>query len=568
MKKRILALLFACVLMAGVFGCSNKGNKEPEPTAAPTQAAEPTKEPTAAPTAEPTAVPTEEPTPEPTAEPVPTEAPDAQVPQNIEVRIGTEYEYAWCDEAEASYGDYMYSYPYMSEEDEKRYPKLAASLNAIADAREAEKDDYVNMLIHPVEDLLEYGEYSIKRELTVVRADTSVVCLRDRYEYYTEEWTSGFFGTCFDTATGEKIELSQIVKDPSTFINIVYDATVKQAVSLADPDNLKASIQYCFDTNTLHFELGYTYLAVLYSPYEIETHPAGMAVSIPFKGNENLFNERYTKAPENYTIDLGSFLEFRDDLGNDGLVDEFQIWCNLDETEEEQGFGDFDSVAVYINGYSEIVLFPGYNCYGADAQFIHADGRNYLYVRFTYDSEDTITKVYRIYTTAEGFKPETWENPFADVIEIGEEWDIYGNCSYDPKNIELEARVDIIGTSFVKNRFAIDEDGMMQVKDDVYDFLYSWANLTALQDIPMKRIDPDTGAELGDYTAKTGEGFQMLYTDCESYVDLKKNGDETALYRLAIEYETYDYEEWTFKSYKPVGAEDFDELFEGIAYYD
>ncbi len=570
MKRRIMALALTVIMMFTAFGCSNKDSREPEPTAAPTQAAEPTKEPTAAPTptTEPTAVPTEEPTPEPTAEPVPTTALVDGTPVNIEVYIGTETEFAWDETEMESYGDYIYQYPYMTEEDEARYPGLAAAFKAIADAREADKDDYVSLLTHTKEEMELYGEYSIKREMTAIRADSSIVCLRDRYEYFTSDWTVGCSGTCFDPATGEKIGLAEIVKDRDAFIDRLYEATANQAVSLADPDNLKNYIIERFDTNTLNFEIGYNYLGVIYNPYEIETHPAFMVVSIPFKSNENLFEERYMNAAENYSIDMGGYMMFRDDLGNDGVVDEFQIWCNYDEEEEEQGFGDFDSIAVYINGYSEIVLFPGYSCYGADAMFVHADGQNYLYVRYTFDSEDTITKVYRIYTTAEGFKPETWENPYADVIETGEIWDIYRNCSYDPKNIVLEARVDIIGTSFVKNRFTIIEDGMMQVKDDVYDFLYSWSELTAKTDIAMKLVDRNTGAEIGDYTAKAGEKFRLLQTNLTEYIDLLSSSDDQVLYRLPITVETVDYGDWSFERYKPEGAEDFEDLFEGIAYYD
>ena len=557
-----------CIMTVSFCGCSNKGQKDPEPTAAPTQAAEPTKEPTKAPTAAPTAVPTAEPTPEPTAEPEPTAVPAAETPVNIEVCIGTETEYIWDDTDEIYCGSYRYQYPYLSEEDRARYPGLDSAFKDIADARAAETQNYVDMLRNSKEDREDYGGYTIRLDMTVVRADSSIVCLRDRYEYYVDEWTGGSYGICFDPSTGERVWLSQIIKDKTAFVDLIYNEALQKAYSLNDPDNLKAAIQDCFDTDTLHFEIGYDYLGVIFNAYEIDASPVGLKVTIPFKGNESMINDRYLAAAENYMIDLGYDMIFFDDLGNDGLVDEFQIWCNLDETEEEQGYGDFDSIAVYINGYSEIVLFPGYSCYGADAKFIHADGKNYLYVRYTFDSEDTITKVYRIYTTAEGFRPETWENPFADVTEIGVEWDIYGNCSYDPKNIELETRVDIVGTSFVKNRFSIGEDGMMTVKDDVYDFIYSWFEMTAKQDIAMRRIDKATGAELGDYTAKAGEQFTLLDTDRESFIDLVKTGDDAALYRMAIEYVLHEYEDWSYKTYKPAGAESFDDLFEGIAYYD
>ena len=429
-------------------------------------------------------------------------------------------------------------------------------------------EDYVDMLRASNEDHENYGDYSIRRDMVIVRADSSLVCLRDKFEFYVDEWTTGSYGICFDPSTGERVWLSQIIKDSEAFVDLVYNEALQNAYNLNNPDSLKDTIQYFFDTDNLNFEIGYNYIGVIFNAYEIDASPIGLKVTVPFKGNESMINDRYLAAAENYMIDLGYDMTFTDDLGNDGVVDEFQIWCNLDEMEEEQGYGDFDSIAVYINGYSEIVLFPGYSCYGADAKFIHADGKNYLYVRYTFDSEDTITKVYRIYTTAEGFKPETWENPFADVIEIGEEWDIYGNCSYDPKNIELDARVDIVGTSFVKNRFSIDEDGLMQVKDDVYDFIYSWSELTAKQDIAMKRVDKETGAELGDYTAKAGEKYTLLDTDRESYIDLVKTGDDAALYRMAIEYVLHEYEDWSYKTYKPVDAESFDDLFEGIAYYD
>ena len=63
--KRIIAVLLALLLMAGLFGCSKQ---EPTQQPTPQQTQEPTPQPTQEPTAEPTQQPTQEPTPEPAVE--------------------------------------------------------------------------------------------------------------------------------------------------------------------------------------------------------------------------------------------------------------------------------------------------------------------------------------------------------------------------------------------------------------------------------------------------------------------------------------------------------------------
>ncbi|MCR5428183.1 MAG: hypothetical protein K6F16_04225, partial [Lachnospiraceae bacterium] len=397
-------------------------------------------------------------------------------------------------------------------------------------------------------------------------ADTAIVCLRENFDqYYSSEYVTGCSCKCFDPATGERLQLKDIVADKAAFVDYVYNAAAERAYSLSAPDLLKSYIEDSFDMDRLTFEVGYNYLAVIFNPYEIETHPGSLTVTIPFLGNESMFDPRYTVPAENYTLNLGRQMSFIDDLGNDGQVDEVQIWLN---TDMESDSDEFDSIAVYINGYSDIVKFVGYQCYDASAVFMHTPMGNYLYITYFFDSEDTETVIYKVTSTAEGYEPESWENPYASVEEIDRTaWDIHGIASYDPMDIEMVTREDIIGTNFLTNRFRFDEYLLNVINDDVYDFL-TRVQLIVEKEITLKKIDRATGAELGDYTAAVGDELIMNDTDMVSYVDFLTPTDDPVLVRLPIEYATIDMGDWQYQKYRPVGEDDFEDIFEGISYCD
>ncbi|MBO7634056.1 MAG: PT domain-containing protein [Lachnospiraceae bacterium] len=568
MIKRLAAVTIVCILSLSVLGCKKTGANTPEPTAVPTTGSEPTKAPTAEPTAVPTAEPTTEPTadPEPTAEPVPTEVPTAKTPRNIEIRIVNDYEYAWSEDDQLYRGYYSYDVPMLSDEDREMYPALGKALANMALICENDVAEYVDELVHAEDTDESDDENYIRRDMTPVRADSALVCLRENYaRYYSSEYSDGCSCACFDPATGDRLELKDIVTDKAAFVDHVYNVAVERASSLSAPDLLKSYIEDSFDNDRLTFEVGYNYLAVIFNPYEIETHPGSLTVPIPFLGNESMFDPRYTVSAENYTLNLGRQMSFIDDLGNDGLVDEVQIWLNSDM---ESGGDEFDSIAVYVNGYSDIVKSVGYQCYDANAVFMHTPAGNYLYITYIFDSEDTETVVYKVTSTAEGYEPASWENPFVSVEELDRiAWDIYGIASYDPMNIEMVTREDIIGTNFLTNRFRFDEYLLNVTKNYVYDFL-TRVQLTVEKEITLKMIDKATGAELGDYTAAVGDLLIMYDTDMVSYVDFEKPADDSVLVRLPIEYATIDNGDWQYQKYRPVGEEDFEDIFEGIAYYD
>ena len=86
MKRWMVCLMLAAILLCAAIGCNNTKQPTAQATAAPTEQAAgtpsaepteaPTAEPTEEPTPEPTEVPTPEPTPEPTEEPTPTPTPE------------------------------------------------------------------------------------------------------------------------------------------------------------------------------------------------------------------------------------------------------------------------------------------------------------------------------------------------------------------------------------------------------------------------------------------------------------------------------------------------------------
>ncbi len=519
-----------------------------------------TEEPEISSAAEVTATPTEEPEISPAAS-----DPQKADPEIIEIYVDPEWCNEWSEDEEVSYGYYEYDLPYLNEGYEEKYPELAKSFEKFADDRKAEEPDRLNEIVECAKADNNYGEYYIRNKLLPVRTDSSLVCLRcESTSLVGCEWGEKTSSYCFDPNSGKELFIRDLVVDRYAFIEYVYDHVVEKAESLSGSDSLRKYIEDSFDKDALSFEVGYDHLAVLFGLYELDGIFDSVTVTIPFKGNENLFDERCTTAARNYAIPVSGSYLLRTNLDSDGLVDELELRKNSDPN---VNYNDFETVSVYVNGYSGILLECPCSCYDLNAAYIHVNGKDFIHVTYWYDSADSETLVYRIDTPASGYKPGAGQNPYADVVEVGEGWDIYGKCSYDPMNIELSARVDIIGTSFVKNRFYIDENGMSHPKGDVYEFLNKWV-LTAKKSFDVKCISKETGEEKGIITVLYEEPLILYSTDRTMYIDFLTETDDSVVYRLMIECEMHDYGDWIYREYRPAGEESFDELFMGIGYAD
>ncbi|MCR5321745.1 MAG: hypothetical protein K6E85_00440 [Lachnospiraceae bacterium] len=586
--KTIAALITAALMLFSFTACkssgSNGGNDINEVPATPIITDEPTKAPTAEPTKEavkePTAAPeptkpevTEEPTPtqEPvaTAEPIP-ETPD--IPSNIEVYIGERYESDWNQEQNKSNGWYEYDYPELTEKFAEAYPKLAEAFETYRQDKEDGTESILTDIVSAAVSDEVYASYFRNEELKVIRADSTIVSLHYDYTVYTGgiHGLYGSFGLCWDPVTGESIKLNDIIRDKDLFVDAIYDklTTDHDIEDFFDYENLKAHISEVLDSELLPFEIGYNYLSVIFNPYDIASHNLGQIyVDFPFKGNETLFNEKYLVSPKNYMVSMDNDHRLKTDLNDNGTVDKIDFY--LDFCNEWE---DYDGVTFYLNDQPIPKTFEfGEACYGIDPVYIHANDGDYIYFTLWFASEDTMTFAYRIDMNKDGYDENAEDNPWGTIVEIadGGLWDLDRNASYDPMNMIMSCRRDMIGTNFIEAAFYVGNDGLPVQKDEEYKFSAEY-ELTTKKEFTFKEISWENGEITGETVIPAGEVIRMAYTDAYTYVDCVWDHDNVD-HRVRIDMEEeriYFDDDNYYSAISVVGVDDVNELFDGMIYAD
>ena len=579
--KKIVAILTVTALIGSLGACKSGSGKDPDTTGTPAVTATPTDTVTSAPTSEPvkdtpTTEPTAEPvTPEPTDEPaVPTQDPVlSAVPENIVISTREGFDSDWNTEQNKSNGYYSYDYPVLDEKCAEKYPKLAEAFEQYRIEKEDNTESVLeDIRMAAVSDEV-YGEYFAKNDLTIIRADSNIVCVRYDYYYYTGglHGSSGTYSYCWDPVSGERIiGLADIVTDKEKLIFCVYDYLMsKYDEDDFFVDDLKEYMRIGFDDGGLAYEIGYNYLSIIFNAGDITAHYIGKVnVDIPFKGNETMFNPKYLAAPDNYMVYIGDYYNFRTDLLNDGEVDTLDFYTDYVNEYEE-----FDGFTCYLNEIPVSKTFGfDYSAYELDPYYIHANGKDYLYMTIWFDSEDTETYAYRIDMFENGYDDNAPDNPWGDIVEIdhGNLWDFAGDASYDPMDMVMSCRHDMIGTNFIKGRFCVGYDGLPELLDKDYTFTVGY-ELTVIKPLTLMEVTFETGEGLGMVDISENEVLSMYRTDGATFVDLLRNVDgHDTLVRLDMEEERlyFDDGEDYYSTYNIRGIDDPNEVFSGIGYAD
>ncbi|MCR5331275.1 MAG: hypothetical protein K6E62_08820 [Lachnospiraceae bacterium] len=590
MKKtvtRFIAVLLAVVMVFTFSGCRKDegGNKTPTaavtkeplnekpseaPVETPTQTPAATSEPTPEATPEVTPEVTPEATPEPTPEVTPEVTPVVQiddVPGVIPINTGIYYDSYWDEDKNERNGWYSCDYPKLATGYDLIYPELADMFDAFYLNRVETAEEWMQRIIEATGD--DWDQECYRNEnLTVTRSDTELICL----SYYTDYYMGGAHGTCYsssiciDPVTLEDVTLNDIIKDRDVFIDYVYDHVTLDAdpSDFSDFDNIRKYIEESFDLGFLNFEVGYNYLAVIFNPYELKNLAYDQIfVDIPFKGNENLINDRYLRHPENYMVRMDKTRSVTTDLGDDGVINSVRIYGDIVNEYEDIG-----ALVFYLNEQPVPKNFElEFDAYDLDCAYIHCDDRDYIYVTYWHDSDDDLTYIYRIDVPENGFDEEAFDNPYGDIIQVsdsGMEFD--QKATYDPKYMTMSLRTDVMGTDFCTMHYAMGEDGDIHEVDDYYLFYGYFSEggeITLKDDLTFVKLDAE-GNPGEETVLPGGSKLKRFRTDLETYVDFIM-GEETV--RLPMMRKSDDDDE-NFWMYVTLDGEYLFRLFDGLSFAD
>ena len=266
----------------------------------------------------------------------------------------------------------------------KKYSALAEVLSETSVMRKRTmEDEKDNLLFDATEEFMNDGEafstYVSTLDIKVRRADSVAVSI---LEDYFSDFGRTFNGLNYDTESGKLLSLSDVVTDSSGLSEAVEKSFMARIgedepfgeTAIADyfVNSPQEDLNWTLDCNgvTFYFSAG----AIAPTNFGVQT------VTVTFAEYPDLFSEKYTDAPEAYTVGLPLNLPFFTDITGDKKADEITV---LGDYDSEGGY--YTSMAVYTekSEYEE-----EWFSYGLDPYYVKtSDGNSYICV-YSLNSED------------------------------------------------------------------------------------------------------------------------------------------------------------------------------------
>ena len=451
----------------------------------------------------------------------------------------------------------------LMKDDEDKYPWLKNALEQYGNYIEGlAKDEF-----EQCKEAADADEYNIpddgyftERKLNVRRADEYVVTLSSSYAYYAggAHPYGGDWPVSFDVENGKQIELKDVVKD----IDALYDyvtAAIKEkyADCIDDFFNINDDDPFAgFKSGeyTQGFAVDYDGLTLIFNPYDIAAYAAGQQViKIPYKGNEELLNGKYfEKVPESYIIELDDYAEYDIDIDNDGVTDSFMASPYYDDY-------IFSFIYFRINGNDyqfENGEYENYIDAFSGRNFLYKAKNGKLYYYFMACGENGFTTFNMFEITKDGFTtPVSYVADIAyptDGNDILPDYSWVDGCITDPDRCKMQYRSDIFGTCSVVKMCHFDEKGEIIADDELFSFV-STATYKVLQPVNVEIVD-ENGNKTGERELTVGEEVRPYKTNNEDFVYLLDKDNNILKINVT--------NEWPYQ----VDGIDIDTIFDGILY--
>lgn len=435
----------------------------------------------------------------------------------LSMQAGGYYTYEWDDENERMIASINVSVLHVGEKDREKYPKLEAAVTAFMDERVRSREEiYQEAIIDGAQAYRENPEftytYEVEEKVSVRRADTRVLSLMlDGYYYVGGAYGAPYsMGAVFDTRTGEKLELEDVVTDVSR----VPDLVKEQLGNFWEMDMLYEDLDlnkfFAENSDSIQWTLDYNGITFYFNPYDIAPYASGMQIAtISFSEHPEIVKAEYREVPESYGMELSFEKPCYFDADNDGTLDEIVI------SAAESEYGGYDTQSVFVNGvwYQDEYV----EAFTIDPVLVHtADGRNYIYIENQGYNDYRINHVYDVNG---GFpqKVGTVDGGLHYFINMEEDYDTIQVLT-DPDNFVLDTRTYLLGTADGHDTYHVDADGLPVKATDWYIINYN-SEFTLMQDLTVPVVN-EAGYVNGEYDLKKGDKVVYYRTDGEEWGDV------------------------------------------------
>ena len=450
------------------------------------------------------------------------------------------------------------TYPvvYVYHGDENKFPTLT---KAFEDKNKSEREYQVAFIEENREYAMESYRgneayfYSFESLLTpyVRRADTMVTSiLYSGYTYYGGvHGDSYLYGETFDTKTGKKLSLSDVVQDKEK----LSDAVVEQLdihwsdVDLNESADIRAIIE---DESAVSWTMDYSGITIYFMPYSIGSYSTGIqTVTVSFAEYPDVVKDAYKKTPEAYGVELTNDTPFYYDVTGDGKVDEI-IFSSFESEEGNDG-----QLSIYVNGlaYDEDNYFFG----DAQATFIkNKDGKIYIYVELLRENDYRQTCVYDLSYGVK--KIGEIDGGLKRTYHEGEDNIITQDALTDPKHFYLTQTTQMLSTVSGSKEYEVSANGLPQTNARWFTFEEEYMpTFTLLVDFEVEVYDEKEDKVTGTKNLITGEKVLYFGTDNEKYGLLQC--EDGSICRVE-----YGFDEDLFQI--TVNGQILEEVFDGIIF--
>lgn len=427
------------------------------------------------------------------------------------------YDYYWDDASERIAASVKYPYMHLSETDRQSYPKLEQAVTSLMqerkdNAQKLYKEAMQSAKETPVEDPEHPPFFDVTETVNVRRADSRVFSLMFEGSFYTggphgQPYT---LGAVFDTETGERLKLTDVVTD----IGLLPDLVKEQLEAFWDMDYLydNLDLNKFFNENleSVAWVLDYQGLSIYFQPYDIAPYASGTQnVTISFPSHPEFVKEKYRDVPESYGIEFTAEKPFFYDVDGDGKSDSLTISAAKGEDD------NYKAQSVTLNGET---FEEDTGIYVIEPTLLHtADGKNYLYIGQQYPDDYWVFEVFDI---SKGIvkKVDTVYSERHNIID-------YTNDYYarqvltNPQNFILDTYTQMLGTAYGCDIYHIGTNGL-PVQEHNWHIICSERELTLLKDLTVPVVGED-GKTIGTKELKPGDKALYYRTDGKTWADLK-----------------------------------------------
>ncbi len=426
----------------------------------------------------------------------------------------------------------------LTEESAAVYPALADTVKAYYAERKAAMDAEYESQLADAHDMYKESQdafpdsgFTLEYRQQADRCDSRVLSVAEWYSVFSGGAHGGYgnLAATFDTQTGKKLALSDVISDVSALPSVLAQ---KLKEEYADVDffeeDLETALQnYIPESGEPYFvwDLDNNGVTFYFQCYDLAPYACGMQIiTLPY--SDELVNDNYAPVSEAYVFNTDLYMNHKEDLDGDGKPEEISLQA------EQNEYGDIEKIVLSVDGNSvekEVMAYSGKAIY-----LKLENGISYLYVDLSGENDWHQLLVYSL--AADG-------PAYAGEVDLGmyhaytKDETIISYELTDPNHFELSSRTDLMSTTTIYRTYKVGSNGLPEAVDELWD-MNGFFSITAKRDVAAAIVDEAGNVVSESGTIPKGTEVEFFRTNDKDFVDLKAS--DGTLYRVTVEYRDYE----------------------------